>query len=104
MSIGDTMTLLNPVLVVSFIYDVLPENAKGVLEKMNSSRVKMVWPEMNSKRKYHLVNWHVVCMPKDYGGLGVLDLKAMNQSLLYKRLWKLENTEGCPENTNPTRD
>lgn len=33
-------------------------------------------------------------MPKDLGGLGVLDLELMNISLLCKWLWKLENEEG----------
>jgi hypothetical protein len=45
-------------------------------------------------KRYHLVNWHTVCLPKDCGGLGVLDLTTMNKILLCKWLCKLENTEG----------
>jgi hypothetical protein len=33
-------------------------------------------------------------MPKDQGGLGVLDLEKMNIALLPKRLWKLFNEDG----------
>ena len=44
--------------------------------------------------KYHLVHWHVVCMPKSCRGLGILDLKVMNKCLFMKWLWTLENYEG----------
>jgi hypothetical protein len=46
------------------------------------------------KKKYHLVNWQIVCIPKDQGGLGVLDLEKMNIALLAKWLWKLFNEHG----------
>lgn len=36
----------------------------------------------------------MVCLPKDQGGLGVLNLKTMNVALLGKWLWKLENEQG----------
>jgi hypothetical protein len=40
------------------------------------------------------VNWNSICTPKDRGGLGILNLRCMNISLLTKWLWKLENDEG----------
>lgn len=40
------------------------------------------------------MNWSAVCILKDLGGFGVLDLELMNTSLLCKWLWKLENSEG----------
>jgi hypothetical protein len=36
----------------------------------------------------------MVCLPKDQGGLGVLDLEVMNIALLYKWLWKLFKEKG----------
>jgi hypothetical protein len=57
-------------------------------------RKRIVWQEIDDKKIYHLVNWHTVCLPKDCGGLGVLDLTTMNKSLLCKWPWKLENTQG----------
>ena len=54
----------------------------------------MVRNELENKKKYHLVSWQNVCLPKDCGGLGVLDLETMNISLLCKWLWKHENTDG----------
>ena len=34
-----------------------------------------------------LVAWHIVCSPKPYGGLGVLNLKLLNQALRLRWLW-----------------
>jgi hypothetical protein len=48
----------------------------------------------NKKKKYHLVNWQTICMPKDQGGLRILDLEFMNILLLAKCLWKLFNKTG----------
>jgi hypothetical protein len=64
-----------------------------VLSIKHTSIEKMVWQEMDDKKRYHLVNWHTVCLPKDCGGLGVLDLTTMNRSLMWKCLWKLKNTQ-----------
>lgn len=42
------------------------------------------------KRKYHLVKWVKLCLPKKKGGLGIYDLRKMNLCLLSKWWWKLE--------------
>lgn len=42
----------------------------------------MLWQEVVGIKKYHLVSWPLVCQPKDQGGLGILDLEAMNKCLL----------------------
>lgn len=55
---------------------------------------RFLWNSTEGNKKYHLVSWSVVCLPKDQGGLGVLDLRTMNLSLLGKWLWRLENEEG----------
>jgi hypothetical protein len=52
-----------------------------------------LWQGGHSK-KYHLADWNLVCSPKDQGGLGVLDLKKMNEALLAKWIWNLENSNG----------
>jgi hypothetical protein len=48
----------------------------------------------STTKKYHLVNWETMCTPKIQGGLGILDLRCMNVSLLTKWVWKLESQEG----------
>lgn len=43
---------------------------------------KDLWQEDLGNRKYHWVNRDTICLPTDLGGLGVLNLKLMNMSLL----------------------
>jgi hypothetical protein len=40
-------------------------------------------------QKNHLVKWNFVCSPKSQGGLGVLNLEAMNDALMSKWLWNM---------------
>lgn len=65
---------------------------KGSPKKMNTSRDRMVWQESRDKKNYHLVNWPAI---KDSGGLWVLGLQAMWQSMIVKWLWKLKIMRGC---------
>lgn len=56
----------------------------GVREKIDFYRRRFLWQEDQGIRKYHLVKWPVICLPKDQGGLGILDLDVMNKALLGK--------------------
>lgn len=69
------------------------EPPKGVMKRLNYFRARLLWQEHQESRKYHLVNWPSILMPKECGGLGILDLTVMNQILLCKWSWKLENTQ-----------
>ena len=66
----------------------------GVKQKSVMIESRFLWSGDRNKKKYHLVKWATVCLPKDQGGLGVLDLELMNISLLSKWLWKLFNEQG----------
>jgi hypothetical protein len=70
------------------------ETPKGFIKKAGTYRKRMVWHKIDGKKRYHLVNCHTLCLPKDCGGLGVLDLTTMNKSILRKWLWKMERIEG----------
>lgn len=37
-----------------------------------------------NQKKMSLANWNLVCKPKEFGGLGIMDLKMFNQALLIK--------------------
>ena len=66
----------------------------GIKHKVDMIESRFLWSGDKNKKKYHLVNWSTVCMPRDQGGLGILDLELMNISLLSKWLWKLFNDSG----------
>jgi hypothetical protein len=60
---------------------------------MDMHRSRFLSEEVKGKKKYHLVSWDVVCLPKHHGGLGILNLDLINISLLAKWLWKLFNED-----------
>ena len=57
---------------------------KGIIKKADFFRARLVWQEDENIRKYHLVNWRECCLPKEVGGLGILNLEVMNIALLAK--------------------
>jgi hypothetical protein len=62
---------------------------------MDRSRARFFWEGVGDKRKYHMVDWATVCKPKKLGGLGVLNTKSMNITLMVKWIWKIyQGVEG----------
>ena len=92
---GGRVTLINsslssvPLYMLSFY-----RAPAGAREKMDMARKKFLWSGEKDKNKYHLVKWQTVCMPKEQGGLGIIDLDLMNIALLSKWLWKMFNETG----------
>jgi hypothetical protein len=41
-----------------------------------------LWNDTENNHKYHLANWDMVTMCKEYGGLGIPNLRELNISLL----------------------
>lgn len=49
----------------------------------------------HTKRKIHLVNWHTIIQPRQFGGLQIRDVKLHNLALLTSLAWRfitLKNT------------
>jgi hypothetical protein len=67
---------------------------KMVIKKIELFRKRLLWNGGGDSKKYHLVNWDTVCAPKIHGGLGVLNLRLMNISLLTKWFLNLESRNG----------
>jgi hypothetical protein len=49
---------------------------------INSHMSNCFWDNYEGHRKLHLANWHLICMKKEYGGLGVPELRDLNLCLL----------------------
>jgi hypothetical protein len=95
LSLGGRLTLLNSCLsnVPLYMLSIYPI-PKSVIRKVDIYRKQLLWQGGHQPKKFHLVNWSSVCSPKSQGGLGVLNLEYMNDSLLTKWLWNIENSNG----------
>jgi len=56
---------------------------------MDSVRSKFLWRGDEDTFKYHMVKWDNVCFPKDFGGMGVINTRRMNEALLSKWIWRI---------------
>jgi hypothetical protein len=96
LSYGGRLVLINSVLsslalfMMSFF-----ELPKGILHKLDYFRSRFFWQGDDHKKKYRLAQWHIICRPKEQGGLGILDLDIQNKCLLSKWLYKLINEDGA---------
>ena len=85
LSYGDRLVLINavltslPMFMLSFI-----EIPKGVRKRLDFFRSRFFWQSNDTKKKYRLTKWNIVCRPKDQGGLGIEVLELKNQCLLSK--------------------
>jgi hypothetical protein len=61
----------------------------GVHKIMDTIRAKFLWQGVEEKFKYHMAKFEMVCRPKDQGGLGIINTKIMNESLLVKWIWRI---------------
>jgi hypothetical protein len=52
--------------------------------EMNKSRARFLWEGVGNKRKYHMLDGATVCRPREFGGLGVINTRLMNISLMLK--------------------
>jgi hypothetical protein len=62
----------------------------GVKQQLAQELRRFLWQggKSNSKR-FHLVNWSIVRVPKSHGGLGIKDHSLMNLAMGDKLLWRL---------------
>lgn len=56
---------------------------------MDSVRARFFWQGASDKFRYHMAKWEMVTRPKDQGGLGIINTKTMNESLIVKWIWKI---------------
>ena len=66
---------------------------EGNYQALDSIRNKFLWQGTNKKRKYHMVKWEALIRPKEFGGVGFLDIRVMNICLLVKWIERLERRD-----------
>jgi hypothetical protein len=57
---------------------------EGNFQMLDSVRARLFWQGTGKKKKYHIVKWEAMSRPKEFGGLGFLDVRAVNTCLLVK--------------------
>jgi hypothetical protein len=68
-----------------------------VIKHLDKYRKHLLWRGSNlSDKKPSKAAWHMVCLPKNEGGLGVIDLSVQNDALLTKNLDKFFNKTNIP--------
>jgi hypothetical protein len=65
-----------------------------VVDIINSHMANCFWDEYEGHKKLHLANWHLIYMKKEYGGLGIPDLKDLNLCLLGSWVKRFIKNEG----------
>jgi hypothetical protein len=58
--------------------------ADGTHAGFHTHRNRFFWEGQGIKKKFHWLNWQEICQPKNQGGLGVMNTKAMNIALMSK--------------------
>ena len=48
-----------------------------------------LWTGTQDHKRYHLVAWDLVCLPKGHGGLGIRKVTHLNHALLANQLWHI---------------
>jgi len=67
---------------------------KWVIKRIKDLQRNFLWGSAATKRKWALINWTTVCMPKDKGGIGLRDPIQSNAIMGAKLWWQwLSNTD-----------
>ena len=53
-------------------------------QQMDSTRSKFFWRGDIDKFKYHMVKCEKVCVAEDFGDLGIMNTRKLNEALLMK--------------------
>jgi hypothetical protein len=78
-----------PVYLLSFI-----KFSKWAIKLLESQMAHCLWNDGENSNKYHLASWRHVTMKKEFGGLGVPDLRKLNLYLLASWVKRYSMDEG----------
>ena len=92
LSLGGRLILTNSCLSSLPMYTIgfylLP---KMVHAEMDQIRGNFFWQGAGGDFKYHMAKMDTICRPRTQGGLGLVNTSLMNECLLTKWIWKIEN-------------
>ncbi|KAL4199256.1 hypothetical protein AMTRI_Chr03g50260 [Amborella trichopoda] len=95
LSFGGRITLIRATLAsIPIYYKSLFQIPISVIRKLEKLTRDFLWFGFDGPKKYYLIAWDKVCVPKQFGGLGIKILRTLNLALLGKwssphpLLWK----------------
>ena len=65
-----------------------------VADKLVRIQRNFLWGWGSDERKITWASWDKVCEPRDFGGLGIIDIRSFNLALLGKWIWRLSTNKG----------
>ncbi|CAJ2646720.1 unnamed protein product [Trifolium pratense] len=90
LSFGGRLVLLKSVLTSLPVYALSFFKApSGIISSIESLFIKFFWGGCEDSRKISWVSWKSICLRKEFGGLGVRQLREFNVALLGKWCWRL---------------
>ncbi|CAJ2661595.1 unnamed protein product [Trifolium pratense] len=90
LSFGGRLILLKSVLTSLPVYALSFFKApSGTISSIESLLIKFFWGGSEDVRKTSWISWKSICLRKEYGGLGVRQLREFNLALLGKWCWRL---------------
>ncbi|GMI89291.1 hypothetical protein HRI_002598400 [Hibiscus trionum] len=88
LSFGGRITLIKSVLSSLPLYFIsLFPMPNSVSLKLSKLIVNFLWGSLE-KRSIHWIKWETLCLPKEAGGLGLMDFDNMSEALRSKWLWR----------------
>jgi hypothetical protein len=78
-----------PVYMLSFI-----KFPKWAIKTLNTHLANCLWSDTEGNHRYHLVNWDSVSMMKQFGGLGIPNLRDLNLCLLASWIKRYQEGKG----------
>ncbi|CAJ2667239.1 unnamed protein product [Trifolium pratense] len=90
LSFGGRLVLIKSVLTSLPVYALSFFKApSGIISSIESLLINFFWGGCEDFRKTAWVNWKTICLRKEYGGLGVRQLREFNVALLGKWCWRM---------------
>ena len=90
--------------ITNVVFSALPtyymcslELPKAVIKQIDKFKKHCLWRGSNvNERTQPKAAWEMVCLPKEEGGLGIMNIETQNQALLMKNLDNFFNKKDIP--------